>query len=98
METHYYNPRSAAAAAAADGGGGGGASNDRRDGGDEAAGEEDNKVTRQKADNSGLKLYYTTNLRKHDAGVLSIGKFKLCVHAMIKFCLSLVVRAFSCFK
>ena len=31
--------------------------------------------SRQKADNSGLKLYYTNNLRKHDAGVLSIGKF-----------------------
>lgn len=27
------------------------------------------------ADNSGLKLYYTSALRKHDAGVLSIGKF-----------------------
>lgn len=26
-------------------------------------------------DNSGLKLYYTSVLRKHDAGVLSIGKF-----------------------
>lgn len=26
------------------------------------------------ADNSGLKLYYTSTLRKHDAGVLSIGK------------------------
>lgn len=26
------------------------------------------------ADNSGLKLYYTSALRKHDAGVLSIGK------------------------
>lgn len=25
-------------------------------------------------DNSGLKLYYTSALRKHDAGVLSIGK------------------------
>ena len=24
-------------------------------------------------DNSGLKFYYTTNLRKHDAGVLSVG-------------------------
>lgn len=30
-------------------------------------------TNRQKADNSGLKLYYTNNLRKHDAGVLSIG-------------------------
>lgn len=27
------------------------------------------------ADRSGLKLYYTSVLRKHDAGVLSIGKF-----------------------
>lgn len=27
------------------------------------------------ADRSGLKLYYTSALRKHDAGVLSIGKF-----------------------
>lgn len=32
-------------------------------------------TTRQKADNSGLRLYYTTSLRKHDAGVLSIGTF-----------------------
>lgn len=32
-------------------------------------------TNRQKADNSGLKLYYTNNLRKHDAGVLSIGTF-----------------------
>lgn len=32
-------------------------------------------TTRQKADNSGLKLYYTNNLRKYDAGVLSIGMF-----------------------
>lgn len=30
---------------------------------------------RQKADSSGLKLYYTDKLRKYDAGVLSIGKF-----------------------
>ncbi|KAJ6646317.1 MOXD1 like 2 [Pseudolycoriella hygida] len=30
-------------------------------------------TNRQKADNSGLRLYYTNNLRKHDAGVLSIG-------------------------
>lgn len=29
------------------------------------------------ADNSGLKLYYTSALRKHDAGVLSIGKLSL---------------------
>lgn len=27
-------------------------------------------------DNSGLKLYYTPQLRKHDAGVLSIGKLQ----------------------
>lgn len=26
------------------------------------------------ADSSGIKLYYTQTLRKHDAGVLSIGK------------------------
>lgn len=26
------------------------------------------------ADNSGLRIYYTSALRKHDAGVLSIGK------------------------
>lgn len=32
---------------------------------------------RQKADNSGLKLYYTDKLRKYDAGVLSIGKFNI---------------------
>lgn len=30
---------------------------------------------RQKADSSGLKLYYTDKLRKFDAGVLSVGKF-----------------------
>lgn len=29
------------------------------------------------ADNSGLKFYYTSELRKHDAGVLSIGKLTL---------------------
>lgn len=70
METHYYNPQSVAA-------GGGGENDGSRSvvGIDQGAGEEDNKVTRQKADNSGLKLYYTINLRKHDAGVLSIGKF-----------------------
>lgn len=27
-------------------------------------------------DDSGLKLYYTSTLRKHDAGVLSIGEFE----------------------
>lgn len=27
--------------------------------------------------NDGLKLYYTSALRKHDAGVLSIGKFQI---------------------
>lgn len=27
-------------------------------------------------DSSGLKLYYTSALRKHDAGVLSIGEFE----------------------
>lgn len=32
-------------------------------------------TNRQQADNSGLRLYYTNNLRKHDAGVLSIGMF-----------------------
>lgn len=28
-------------------------------------------------DKSGLRLYYTSNLRKYDAGVLSIGKLPL---------------------
>lgn len=35
----------------------------------------------QKADSSGLKLYYTNNLRKFDAGVLSIGKFSSYFHS-----------------
>lgn len=26
-------------------------------------------------DNSGLRLYYTSDIRKYDAGVLSIGKY-----------------------
>lgn len=33
------------------------------------------------ADNSGLKLYYTSALRKHDAGVLSIGKLSNKIHS-----------------
>lgn len=31
----------------------------------------------QKADNSGLKLFYIDKLRKYDAGVLSIGKINI---------------------
>lgn len=74
METHYNNPKLARASRLgnaveeATGGveGGLGVSSER------------NIVdaeSRPKADNSGLKLYYTTQLRKHDAGVLSIGTF-----------------------
>lgn len=31
-------------------------------------------TNRQMADNSGLKIYFTHMLRRHDAGVLSIGR------------------------
>lgn len=37
-----------------------------------------NSNVRQKADSSGLKIYYTEKLRKFDAGVLSIGKLFVC--------------------
>lgn len=74
METHYNNPKSivdGSSTETASGGAGGGGSDD----GSNTSNNNENSVTRQKADNSGLKLYYTNNLRKHDAGVLSIGKF-----------------------
>lgn len=64
METHYNNPKSDT-----DGSKGGSGTTSSGNGGDSSI-----VNTRQKADSSGLKLYYTTNLRKHDAGVLSIGK------------------------
>lgn len=35
---------------------------------------------RRMTDSSGLKIVFTQNLRPHDAGVLSIGKYKLYVH------------------
>lgn len=39
------------------------------------------------ADNSGLRLYYTSALRKHDAGVLSIGKLSPnCIPVMLIQC------------
>lgn len=53
------------------------------DSGTKGATDDNGTVTRQKADNSGLKLYYTSKLRKHDAGVLSIGEF--CVNSAIMF-------------
>lgn len=46
---------------------------------------------RQKADSSGLKLYYTDKLRKYDAGILSIGKKLLfsilCITIIVHLCI-----------
>lgn len=72
METHYNNPKLAAVRPL------GNAVDDTGVEGGLGASSERNLVDgdgRPKADNSGLKLYYTTQLRKHDAGVLSIGTF-----------------------
>ncbi len=49
-------------------------------------------TNRQKADNSGLRLYYTTSLRKHDAGVLSIGTCVFVNIVMFLFLLAIVLN------
>lgn len=79
METHYNNPKSIADGNV-DTGVGTGADGD-------GSNNNENSVTRQKADNSGLKLYYTNNLRKHDAGVLSIGKYYFQGTSMTYICI-----------
>lgn len=71
METHYNNPKLTSLASV------GKESSEGVGVGANGVSSESNTVdetTRPRADNSGLKLFYTTKLRKHDAGVLSIGK------------------------
>lgn len=92
METHYNNPKLAIVRRAGnDVDEGAPTATDAATSGGLGVSSERNLVddvaSRPKADNSGLKLYYTAQLRKYDAGVLSIGMFLIIgrMHAIHTF-------------
>lgn len=47
-------------------------------------------------DNSGLKLYYTQSLRKHDAGILSVGKIKYIIFSFLFVYVCVCVQCTFC--